>query len=365
MANHDDFKNPKPHAAPAKTVVDKVVELALSAGGGVVSLMSGLLAAVLILYSGYVLYDTFSIERQASSSAWDLLQYRPEILENEEVPLAASDLAAINKNYRGWLTVYNTAIDYPVVQGPDDLYYASHNIYNEVSLTGAIYLAAGNSGDFSDSYNVIYGHHMDNGAMFGGLDRMTGSETGVIITQDAVYDVEFFAVVTTDAYESRIYSVGNRMDSVLDFLRSGGKGGVGVGTKVLYFNESAASDAVKLVALSTCTDAVTSGRLVVIGKMIRRQLYEEYTLTIYYRTLDGKEVFPMYWQKLREGDPYDVESPVLAGYRAILLRVTGNMPARNVEVTVLYVPEGTKVIEKFESPLGVGKTVLNKGDCLE
>ena len=365
MANHDDLKFPKPHAAPAKTVVDKVVELALSAGGGVVSLMSGLLAAVLILYSSYVLYDTYSIERQASSSAWDLLKFRPEILENEDVPLAASDLAAINQNYRGWLTVYDTAIDYPVVQGKDDMYYAFHNIYDEVSLTGAIYLAAGNSGDFSDSYNVIYGHHMDNGAMFGGLDRMTGSETGVIITQDAVYDVEFFAVVTTDAYESRIYSVGNRMDSVLDFLRSGGKGGVGVGTKVLYFNEAAAADAVKLVALSTCTDAVTSGRLVIIGKMIRRQLYEEYTLTIYYRTLDGKEVFPMYWQKLREGDPYDVESPVLAGYRAILLRVTGNMPARNVEVTVLYVPEGTKVIEKVESPLGVGKTVLNKGDCLE
>lgn len=364
MAKHDDFQFPKPHKAPGKGVVDKVIELALSAGGGAVTLMSGLLAAVLILYSGYVLYDTFSIERQASSSAWDLLQFRPEILEDEALP-AASELAAINRNYRGWLTVYDTAIDYPVVQGPDDLYYASHNIYNEVSLTGAIYLAAGNKGDFSDSYNVIYGHHMDNGAMFGGLDRMSGKETGVIITQDAVYDVEFFAVVTTDAYESRIYSVGDRMDNVLDFLRSGGKGGIGVGTKVLYFDESKAADAVKLVALSTCTDAVTSGRLVVIGKMIQRQLFEEYTLTIYYRTLDGKEVFPLYYDKYREGDPYDIESPVLAGYRATLLRVTGNMPGRNVEVTVLYIPEGTVVIDEFEAPLGVGQMVINKGDCLE
>ena len=30
-------------------------------------------------------------------------------------------------------------------------------------------LAAGNSPDFSDDYNLVYGHHMDNGAMFGGL----------------------------------------------------------------------------------------------------------------------------------------------------------------------------------------------------
>ena len=272
MDKHDDFKNPKPHAAPVKSVVDAVVELAINAGGGAVTLLSGLLAAVLILYSGYVLYDTFNIQQQASSSAWDLVQFKPELLSNEGASSATSELAAINQNYRAWLTVYDTAIDYPVVQGPDDLYYASHNIYNEVSLTGAIYLAAGNSGDFSDSYNVIYGHHMDNGAMFGGLDHMSGKETGVIVTQDAVYDVEFFAVITTDAYESSIYSVGDRMDSVLDFLRSGGEGGIGVGTKVLYFDEDTAADAVKLVALSTCTDAVTSGRLVVIGKMIKRPL---------------------------------------------------------------------------------------------
>ena len=96
MANHDDIRFPKPHKAPGKGVVDKVIELALSAGGGVVSLMSGLLAAVLILYSGYALYDTFSIERQASSSAWDLLQYRTNILEDDGPPPAASELAAID-----------------------------------------------------------------------------------------------------------------------------------------------------------------------------------------------------------------------------------------------------------------------------
>ena len=78
MADHDDLKNPQPHAAPTKKLTDKVIELALSAGGGAVTLVSGLLAAALIMYSGYVLYDTFATERAASSSAWDLLQYKPE-----------------------------------------------------------------------------------------------------------------------------------------------------------------------------------------------------------------------------------------------------------------------------------------------
>lgn len=41
--------------------------------------MSGLLAAVLILYSGYVLFDTFSTSYRAYTSSWDLLRYKPEI----------------------------------------------------------------------------------------------------------------------------------------------------------------------------------------------------------------------------------------------------------------------------------------------
>ena len=135
---NDDFEKPKPHPAPDKSIVDWVVDHALGLGSGAVTLMSGLLAAVLILYSGYVLYDTFSIEQSAASSAWDLLRYKPEIIEDADVPLSTSSLAEINQDYRAWLTVYDSSIDYPVMQGGDDLYYASHDIYKRSSLTGAI-----------------------------------------------------------------------------------------------------------------------------------------------------------------------------------------------------------------------------------
>ena len=272
---YDPMKDPTKHAAPSKTLMDKVIELALGAGGGTVTLLSGLLAAVLILYSGFVLYDTFSTEQAAAANAWDLLQFKPEIFDDYETPLNGTGLEDINNNYRAWLTVYDTPIDYPVMQGPDDLYYASHDIYDRVSLTGAIYLAAANSPDFSDNYNVIYGHHMDNGAMFGSLDHMSGSESGVIIAKNAIYDVQFFAVANTDAYESQIYSVGNRMDSVIDFLQSGGEGGVGLGTTVSYFNAAVAAEAVKVVALSTCANANTNGRLVVFGRMTVREYLKD------------------------------------------------------------------------------------------
>ena len=112
---YDPMKDPTKHAAPSKTLMDKVIELALGAGGGTVTLLSGLLAAVLILYSGFVLYDTFSTEQAAAANAWDLLQFKPEIFDDYEVPLSSAGLEDINNNYRAWLTVYDTPIDYPVM----------------------------------------------------------------------------------------------------------------------------------------------------------------------------------------------------------------------------------------------------------
>ena len=281
---------------PLKSTVEKVIDSMLSAGGGLVTLLSSLLAAALIIYSGYVLYDTFNTQQQASSSAWDLLQYKPEIIEDEETPLFSEELEKINPQYRAWLTVYDTTIDYPVVQGNDDLYYASHDIYGRTSLTGAIYLAAANSPNFSDSYNLIYGHHMDSNVMFGGLDDFIKTRayfdshrTGVVVTKTGVFDIEFFAAITTDAYENRIYTVGNRLEDVLAFLRSGGAGGVGVGTDVKFFDEEAAADATKLIALSTCANASTNGRLVVIGKLTEHVVLNKLTVQKVWDDADNQD----------------------------------------------------------------------------
>ena len=272
----DILKNPTPTAGATKKTVDGVLT-ALKIGNSAVSLLAGLLAAVLILYSGYVLYDSFSTEYQAYSSAWDLLKYKPVVAEAGEPTDGAAALAAINKDYRAWLTIYDTTIDYPVVQGENDLYYASHDVYQNVSLTGAIYLAAGNSPDLSDSYNLVYGHHMDNGAMFGSLDKFMTEQyfrerrEGLVVAGNAVYDVTLFAAIRTDAYESKVYFVGNRAGEVLSFLTGSRDQDVGVGTKVLIFDSEAAKDAEKIIALSTCADAETNGRLVVFGKMVPRK----------------------------------------------------------------------------------------------
>ena len=387
---HDGISDPVPHGAPKKSVVNKVLKGLIGAGNTAVSMISGLLALTLVLYSGYVLVDTFSIQQNAKKTAWDLMAFKPEVIDDYNAALSAPQLRSINRDYRAWLTVFDTNIDYPVVQGENDLYYASHDIYNQSSLSGAIYLAAGSSSDFSDSYNVIYGHHMDNGAMFGGLDAFASEEyfnshrTAALVTDSEIYDVEFFAVARTDAYETRIYNTGNRMDEVISFLAGGGQGGVGVGTSVLSYAAEAVIGAEKVVALSTCADTATSGRLAVFGVMRKRQLHPEegseeqtqdettvpeYTepepvmvhLTINYVSILGDTVAESYEDILTNGGSYFVDSPEVEGFVPLRMSVEGRISGDTV-ITVLYVPD-TEMIEDFGTPLGLGNIYVNTGDC--
>ena len=274
----DELHNPQPHQAPPKATVSAVLSSLASAGGSLISLLSGLLAAVLILYSGYVLYDTFYTQNQAYSGAWEALQYKPELLEDGVEPQAGlSELAAINQDYRAWLTMYETNIDYPLMQGADDLFYASHDVYGQSSLTGSVYLAAGNTPDLTDAYNLIYGHHMDNGAMFGALDSyldpayLEAHREGLLVTEKGVYDLTVFAVIETNAYQSLVYSVGPSRTAaeVLEFLTNPPDD-----TVVRYYDAEAAVGAQKLTAMSTCANAVTNGRLVVFCVTTQRNLIE-------------------------------------------------------------------------------------------
>ena len=331
---------------------------ALNLGSGFVSLCAGLLAFVLILYSGYVLYDSLAIEARAFSSNSDLLKYKPGVMkeppEKKERPLQE-----INPDYRAWITVKDNPIDYPIVQAKDDLYYATHDVYRNVSLTGAIYLAAGNSPNFSDSYNLLYGHHMDNGAMFGSLDRFRNRnyfykhQTAVITTADGMmYDVTFFAIASTDAYENRIYTVGNRMKDVLKFLTGSRKNDAGIGTDVLIYDKEVVKGAVKVVALSTCASADTNGRLVLFGVMRRRPFREHpVVLTVHYQDEDGTPVLPDEIHIYSEGDTYYVVPPQIPGYDVDIRIVHGTI-TEDITVIVTYIPKTWKLRIRYLTPDG-------------
>ena len=333
---------------------------ALRLGGGFVSFLSGLLALVLILYSGYVLYDSLAIEVSAFSSNSDLLKYKPSMLA-EPAGEKGPSLEEINKDYRAWIVVKDNPIDYPVMQGKDDVFYANRNEKKEVSLTGAIYLAAENKSNFTDSYNLLYGHHMDNGAMFGSLDRFTnenyfnGHRTAVLKTKSGdVYDITFFSIITTDAYEKRVYKVGNRMKDVLDFLTGDRSGDVGVGTNVLIYDKSIANTAGKIIALSTCANANTNGRLVLFGRMIKRgggNGENPVKLTVKYQDENNHVMAPDDVLIYGQGDTYYVVPPQIPGYDVDIRIVKGPI-TEDMIVIVRYIPKEYDLRVRYRLPDG-------------
>ena len=131
-------------------------------GNRLLTIIAGLLVFVMLAYGTYSLWDTYRVSQNAFVSA-ELLDYKP-VGDGESAGFA--ELQELNPDVRAWITIPDTHIDYPVLQGENDMIYVNQDVYGEFSLSGAIFLASADSPDFSDSYSLLYGHHMENGAMF-------------------------------------------------------------------------------------------------------------------------------------------------------------------------------------------------------
>ena len=80
-------------------------------------------------------------------------------------------LKKINKETKAYLVVKNTEISYPVVQHSDNNYYLNHDIYKRKTYVGWIFFDYRNNTKTFDDNNIIYGHSMLNGMMFGTLKK--------------------------------------------------------------------------------------------------------------------------------------------------------------------------------------------------
>lgn len=232
-------------------------------GNKVLSFIAFILIMLMLLYGGYSLWYNYT-SIQGAFLGNDILKYKPAADSTGE-NYSLEELIAINPDTRGWLTIDNTHIDYPVVQGPDDMQYVNMDIFGEFSLSGAIFLSCLNSSDFSDPYNLVYGHHMDNGGMFGDVMEFIDSgyfekhQTGTLNLPKENYHISLFALVETDAYDSYIYAPNNITDTT-EFLKY-------IKNKATNYRDIGVTSEDRIIAFSTCVDAVTNGRAVLLGRL--------------------------------------------------------------------------------------------------
>lgn len=244
----------------------KKAAMAARVGNRILSIMAGILILLMLSYGVYSLWDTYKIYANSFVDE-ELLKFRPTD-DGEDNP-TLKDLKKLNPDVKAWIQVPKTNIDYPVVQGQDEMEYINKNVYGEFELSGAIFLSCLNKDDFSDPYNLVYGHNMKNGGMFADVADFTNKEyfethqKGKLYLTDATRKIRFFACMKVTAADAKIYHPdGYRKENLKDLLDY-------IQANAVQYRDVNVADENSLIALSTCSEAETNGRVVLIGKLER------------------------------------------------------------------------------------------------
>ena len=221
-----------------------------------INFIVAIISLILFLICLYAMIDAYNVYVGASDTG--ILKYKPVAGNTETLRELSGDAVA-------WLTVDDTRIDYPVMQGETNSEYLNKDPYGEFSLSGSIFLDSRNEKMFSDPYSLIYGHHMEYGAMFGSLDGYADREyfdahkTGsLIVIKGAEYKITFFASCKAQATEKVIFDpTESNNQALLAYLKK----------HAIIYDPRGVSAGSKLIALSTCQSAESYERMIVFGTL--------------------------------------------------------------------------------------------------
>lgn len=203
----------------------------------------------------YGLYDSYMVYVETTDSS--ILKYKPGNDPDEVYD------KKIEGNMVAWLTIDDTKIDYPVMQGKENTEYLNKDPFGDYSLAGSIFLDSRNDPEFHDFYSLVYGHHMEKGMMFGALDDFLDEDffhshqTGTLIVGKTTYDIRIFAVLECDATQEAVFAP-TETDNTMSYLKQ----------YALYYNADAEPKGdQKLLGMSTCKYPDTADRTIIFGRL--------------------------------------------------------------------------------------------------
>lgn len=218
----------------------------------------------LFLIGFYALLDIHAVNISAKMDE-EIASLAPDA--DADVDLA--ELKKINPEIIAWVKIKDTNIDYPVVQAKNNTKYLTRNYRGNFATAGSIFLDYRNNG-FKDDFSLIYGHRMDGQRMFGGIslfeqkDYFDEHKSGVLYTEDGVYDLEISDFSIVDVERTSIYNHDNnrnkRNGTVIHEVHSFAK----QSRKVEYGDDD------KIIVLSTCDKDSKHYRNVLLAKMVPR-----------------------------------------------------------------------------------------------
>ena len=164
---------------------------------------------LVLLIVMWCMYDNYYVYSHTLGD--DISRYKP--VQNA----AVQEDSPISDDMVAWITIDGTNIDYPVMQGDDNVKYLNTDPFGKYSLSGSIFLDSRNAPDFSDDYSLIYGHHMEYGRMFGALDDfldasyLKSHSSGTLIigkNAEKTYGLTVFAAMRASAKDEVVFDPG-------------------------------------------------------------------------------------------------------------------------------------------------------------
>lgn len=225
-------------------------------------------------YACYALWDNHQVYQAAEDVHEDMLRIKPSE-EGEGVP-SFEELQKINPDVCAWISMDHTGIDYPVLRGETNLTYINTDVYGNFTLAGSIFLDSRCDRTFGEAYSLLYGHHMENGSMFGDLDLyreesfFEENRTGTLLLPSRAVPLETVACLAAEASDDRIFDTDWRHEDIpglMEYIRK----------NALFYDEDMADEVErasddgdrtpKVLAMSTCSSEFTNARTVLIAVM--------------------------------------------------------------------------------------------------
>lgn len=222
---------------------------------------------VCLLLAGYSLWDTHQVNEEADVARY--ATYKPTVDDTKSF----EELRAMNSDVMGWLTIYGTSIDYPVVKAQkNNIEYLSRNPEGDWESCGSLYVDYQNNPNFVDFNTVIHGHHMAEHKMFGDLDLFVDQtffnehQYANLFYEGANHGVEIFSVLKVDAY-TPIIGRPNITDeaakeNLLNMIRE----------NQLHGRNTEVTINDHIVIMATCNLSATNGRFVLVGKILDHEV---------------------------------------------------------------------------------------------
>ncbi len=244
---------------------------------GFISFCVSIALLICFLYAGYALWDNQQLYVAAESVYEEMNQirqsYKLDDLQAEDLSSQFQELQAINPDVTGWVTVFGTEIDHPLVQGSNNLTYINKNVYGEFDLAGSVYLDTRNDRDYSNTYNLVYGHNMSRHRMLSDInlykdeDFFKQNQIGILLLPDRACLLKAISFFLTTEGNSTLFNPDNWLNStneqIMQYVQQDAMYISETGLEALK-NKLENGEQPHLLALSTCSSESDEARTILL-----------------------------------------------------------------------------------------------------